>query len=157
MSTLYNTWMAPNDHSVALVDDFIANEMIIYNIALPCLLYAQEALPLTTKSVTTTIEHPWSRVFMRLFGSWDNKIVAQCQFYTNYLPLEHLINLRRSTFLLSLKSSPCSILRALYELSANDDLSHLADAYSVSAHDFLLNPHVVINNYFVTYVNSISA
>ena len=94
---------------------------------------------------------------MRLFGSWDNKIVAQCQFYTNYLPLEHLINLRRSTFLLSLKSSPCSILRALYELSANDDLSHLADAYSVSAQDFLLNPRLVINDYFVTYVNSISA
>ena len=96
---------------------------------------------------------------MRLFGSWDNKIVAQCQFYTNYLPLEHLINLRTSTFLLSLKSSPCSILRALYELSANDDISHLADAYvySVSAHDFLLNPRVVINNYFVTYVSSMSA
>ena len=155
-SKFYSSFNAIYGKLGKIGDPFVTLNLI-YNIALPCLLYAQEALPLTTKSVTKTIEHPWSRVFMRLFGSWDNKIVAQCQFYTNYLPLEHLINLRRSTFLLSLKSSPWSILRALYELSANDDLSHLADAYSVSVPDFLLNSRVVINDHFATYVNSISA
>ena len=60
------------------------------------------------------------------------------------------------TFLQSLKSSPCSILRALYVLSANDELSHLADVYSISVQEFHLNSQVVINDYFVNYVNSLT-
>ena len=84
------------------------------------------------------------------------KLLLNVNFHANYLPLEHLINLCWSTFLQSLKSSPCSILRALLELLANDALSHLADAYSVSAQGFILNSRVVIYDYFVNYVNSLT-
>jgi hypothetical protein len=138
------------------IGDPIVTLNLISNIALPCLLYAQEALPLLTKSGARIIEHPWSRVFMRLFGSFDSKIVTQCQFYTGYLPVEHLINLRRATFLISLKLSPCSLLRALYELSAQHELLGLANLYKVSANDFVFNSHDVIKDHFKNYVNSIT-
>ena len=146
-STFYSSFNAIYGKLGKIGDPFVTLNLT-YNIALPCLLYAQ-ALPLTSKSVTKTIEHPWSRVFMRLFDSWDNNIVTQCQYYANYLPLKNFINLRRSTFLQSLKSNPCSILCALFELSANDELSHLADAYSVSDRRFILNSRVVIDDYLI--------
>jgi hypothetical protein len=154
-SKFYSSFNAIYGKLGKIGDPFVTLNLIS-NIALPCLLYAQEALPLLTKSSAKIIEHPWSMVFARLFGSFDHKIVTQCQFYSNYLPVEHLINIRKSRFLQSLKLSPCSILRTLYEISAADELSHLADAYSISMHDFCFNSQDAINNHFVTYVNSIA-
>jgi len=90
---------------------------------------------------------------MHLFGSLDCKIVTQCQFYTGYLPVEHLINLRRATFLISLKLSPCSSMRALYELSAQHELLYLANLYKVSENDFILNSHDVIKDHFINNCN----
>ena len=115
-SKFYSSFNAIYGKLGKIGDPFVTLNLISI-IALPCLLYAQEALPFITKSVAKIIEHPWSRVIMSLFGSFDNKIVTQCQFYSQYLQAEHLINLRKSKFLQSLKTSPCSMLRALYDRS----------------------------------------
>jgi len=62
---------------------------LISSVALPCLLFAVEAQPLT-KAVIKVLEHPWSRVFMKLFWTFNNEIIAQCQFYTGFTTVEHL-------------------------------------------------------------------
>ena len=69
---------------------------------------------------------------------------------------EHEQHLHAVHVLQSLKSGLCSILRALHELWANDELSHLADAYSISAQEFILNSRVVIYDHFANYVNSLT-
>ena len=62
---------------------------LISTIALPCLLNAVEALPLT-KTVLRSIEHPWSRVFMKIFQTFDAAIITDCQLYTGYTTVENL-------------------------------------------------------------------
>ncbi len=62
---------------------------LVSSIALSCLLFAVEALPLT-KAVIRVLEHPWSRVFMKLFWTFDNEVVKLCQFYTGFTTVDHL-------------------------------------------------------------------
>src|SRR5271163_2760181 len=102
------------------------------------------------------IEHPCSTVFMKIFSTFDNKVLTQCQYYSGYLPVEHIIALRRLKFLNALKFSPCSIIRALYDLSGQCELERLAAFYSVSLQSLLLKSHDIITKYLENYVNSIS-
>jgi len=129
---------------------------LISSVALPCLLYAQEALHPLTKTSAKSIEHPWSRVFMKVFNTFNNKIVTQCQFYTGYLPVEHIIAIRKLKFVQSLKFSPCFLLRALHDLSGQEELSRLSCTYGASVETLLLNPNDIISDHFVTYANTLS-
>jgi Reverse transcriptase (RNA-dependent DNA polymerase) len=53
---------------------------LVQSIALPTLTYALEALALT-KTQIVSLEHPWSRMFMKLFKTFNQAIVQQCQYY----------------------------------------------------------------------------
>ena len=61
---------------------------LIAAMALPVILYASEALPLT-KAIVKTREHPWSRVFMKIFGTFSEHIVAN----VNYIQALNLWNI----------------------------------------------------------------
>jgi len=104
----------------------INNEIVTLNlvssVALPCLLYAVEALPLT-KAFLKVIEHPWSRVFMKLFSTFDAEIVSQCQYFTGFTSVEHLAWCRKSKFVNSLPFSPCMLIRTLHEILLTQDPS----------------------------------
>ena len=50
---------------------------LAHTIALPCLLYGQEALKLT-KTDLREIESPWNRVFMKVFKTFDLNIILEC-------------------------------------------------------------------------------
>ena len=90
---------------------------------------------------------------MKLFNTFDNKIVVQCQFYTGYLPVEHIIAIRKLNFVETLKFSPCSLLRALHDLSDQDELSRLAATYGVPLQSPLLKPNDIISDYFARCAN----
>ena len=93
---------------------------------------------------------------MKLFNTFNSKTVTQCQFYTGYLPVEHIIAIRKLKFVESLKFSPCSILRTLHDLSGREELSRIASTYGASVESMLLNPNDIISEHFVTYVNALS-
>ena len=77
---------------------------LISTIALPCLLYATEALPFNV-TLFKELEHPWSRVFMRVFGTFSNETVFNCKYFSGHLPVEHMIRLRKINFIRSLAVS----------------------------------------------------
>ena len=85
---------------------------LVSSVALPCLMFAVEAL-LLTKAVLRIIEHPWSKVFMKLFSTFDSKIVKECQYYTGYASVEDMARLRKVKFMRTLPMSPCLIVRTL--------------------------------------------
>jgi hypothetical protein len=95
----------------------VKNPIVILNlissIALPCLLYNTEALPL---NITTAkeLDHPWSRVFMRIFGTFNLNIIRQCQYFTGFLPLQHQLRLRKYNFITGLKNSKNVWLKTFY-------------------------------------------
>ena len=76
-------------------------------------MFAIEAIPLN-QTILRTLEHPWSRVFMKLFSTFDAKTVLYCQYYTNFMPIEHLARLGKVNFVKALQHHSCDLLHALY-------------------------------------------
>ena len=104
---------------------------LISSIALPSLLFAVESLSLT-KTVLNTLEHPWSRVFMKVFRTYDATTVKYCQHYTDFLPIEHMARLRKVKFITSLKNdSKSCLMQILHNFFAKDELRFIADVYNV--------------------------
>ena len=97
------------------INNAIVTLNLISSIALPCLLFAVEALPLT-KAIVRVLEHPWSRVFMKLFWTFDNEVIRQCQFYTGFSTVEHLARERKVKFGILLQNCPCLLIRTLNEI-----------------------------------------
>ena len=52
---------------------------IASSIAIPCLLYALEVIPFT-KSFLSSFEHPWTRIFMKVFNTFDSESISGCQY-----------------------------------------------------------------------------
>src|ERR1051325_5801521 len=61
---------------------------LISSVAVPVLTYGVEALSLN-KSKRLSLDHPWNRTFMKIYSTFDNRIVQQCQYYggVSSLPL----------------------------------------------------------------------
>jgi len=76
----------------------------VQSIALPTLTYALEILSVT-KTHMVSIEHPWSRMFMKLFKTFNLPIVQQCQYYSKLLPIQHIYTLHRMSFLTKIEGS----------------------------------------------------
>ena len=127
---------------------------LISTIALPCLAYAQEALPLT-KTYLKSLEHHWSRVFMKLFTTFNENVVRQCQYFTGYMPLEHTLFLKKFNFLNALKFSQNWMLVSLFELTAVQELTSIYDHYSLESHVELSynSMQKVIYNHFESKIN----
>lgn len=58
---------------------------------------AIEAIQLN-RTFPRTREHPWSRVFMKLFNTIDANTVLYGQYYANFMPIEYLARLRKLHF-----------------------------------------------------------
>ena len=74
-----------------------------------------EALPLTKTNVKV-LEHPWSRVFMKLFWTFDNEVVRQCQYYTGFSTVERLARERKDKFVNLLPFCPSLVIRTMIDI-----------------------------------------
>ena len=120
---------------------------LVSSIALPCLLFATEALPLT-KTTMKVVEHPWSRISMKTFSTLDLETIRQCQYFTDFLPVEHLISARKVDFIKSLESSPHPVLQSLFKNSFNTELKAIASEYNVDMITLIKNSKRVMREYF---------
>ena len=100
------------------------------SIALPCLPYAAEAMPINN-ALIRSLEHPWTRVFMKTFTTFDSNTIIQCQFHTGFMPVEHLLRLRKVNFIKSLATSKNCIVQAVYTHAAMQELLSIANHYQV--------------------------
>ena len=120
--------------------------------SLPSLLYAVESLPLKN-AFLRAIEHPWSRVFMKVFSTFDANTVVMCQFYTGFLPVEHLVRIKKFKFIDSLKSNSNWLMREVYRLCALDELRAITEAYNVNI-DHICNKHYIANWFRTSIINT---
>ena len=75
------------------------------------------------------IGHPWERTFMKLFSTFDNKVIKQCQFYTNVLPMYQYYAMRKIAFLSNLPMTQNQVLQTLHESFAKIELSKYASMF----------------------------
>jgi hypothetical protein len=123
---------------------------LVHSIALPTLTYALEAISLT-KTQILSLEHPWSRMVMKVFKTFDQKIVQQCQYFSDLLPIHHICTLRRMCFLLNIETSQNSLLRHIHEITNNNMniISQLANKYNYqNVARFVENYNDIVKNQF---------
>ena len=89
------------------------------------------------------LEHPWTRVFNKIFASFDANTILGCQFFSGYLPLEHVAKTRKVKFLNDMMSSKCSYIRSVVSLRGNEELIELAEFYAVEVACMIKNCHEI--------------
>ena len=66
-----------------------------------------------------------------------------CQFFSGYLPLEHVAKTRKVKFLSDMMSSKCYYLRSVVSLRGNEELNELAEFYAVDVACMIKNCHEI--------------
>ena len=104
---------------------------LVHSIALPTLTYGLEALSLT-KTQILSLEHPWSRMFMKLFKTFNLAVIQQCQFFCKLLPIRHLYTVHRMRFLNNLENSLNPPVYHIHQCRSaeHDIISNLAEQYN---------------------------
>jgi len=98
----------------------------------PALLYGIEACK-PSKSQHKSLLCAYNASFYKLFGTFDRGVIAQCQFYSGYLPLTLAIDLKTSKFLFSLKVVPTAPAGILLNFVGGEELDQLQLMYGVHA------------------------
>ena len=116
----------------------------------PVLLYCLEAMHLN-KTDINSLTYPFNSVYMKIFSTFNDAVITQCQFYCAQLPLSYQVDLRTLNFLDKLSNydcnSPASILFKLFGLTKRNIIQ--------AKHSILgTNNRSCIYNSFTTYAVS---
>jgi hypothetical protein len=122
---------------------------LVHTIAFPILTYGIEAIPLN-KTQLSSLDHPWSRIFMKMLSTFDQNIVQQCQFYSGLLPIRHYYVLRRMRFLCNIASTINSLLHLVFEINGRADIAKLSDIYNCAPDIFKNCFQQAIKNNFMS-------
>jgi hypothetical protein len=126
---------------------------LLQAIAFPILSYALESL-LLSKTKILRLEHPWSRAFMKVFSTFDNSVVKQCQFFTGTLPLCHQYVIRAMTFYSRLKLLDNYLCREIFSARGQQDIASLAANYDTNIDIFNAEFKGVILSSFMNEANT---
>jgi hypothetical protein len=109
---------------------------LVNSFATPVLLYALEIACLTTTEMNR-LNYPFRSIFVKLFSTFDNGIIEQCQYYTGCLPLKHTMDLKCLRFLKSLSRSPmnCKPAGMLFKWLGNYEYNLIAHYYNILPSD----------------------
>jgi hypothetical protein len=101
----------------------------------PILMYGMESIRLNNSEINR-LSYPYNSAYMKLFNSFNNKIITLCQFYCGHLPLSHILDLRTLKFYAKLNftniSSPASIL---YKWFGKSEFIDTACKYNITGSD----------------------
>ena len=100
---------------------------LIETTAGPILTYGLEALQLN-KTEMASIEHPWSRTFMKMFWTFDIKIVKQCQMYV-FFKIEYRNDMQQINFRSHFQHSENRILQSFALRTVSLEICEIARKY----------------------------
>jgi hypothetical protein len=100
----------------------------------PVLLYGVEAI-LLNKSETQSLTYPFNSGFMKLFSTFDAKVVAQCQYYCGWLPFSYVADTKCLKFYHRLSAMDFSPASIMYYWFGASERNVIADRYGISVTD----------------------
>ena len=98
---------------------------------LSVLLYNLESVHLTKTNIHD-LSFPMNRSYVKIFHIRDKTSISMCQFYTNQLPVEMLIDSKRLWYLMKLQKSDCSLLSHVFEISSRAYVEGLVNKYEIN-------------------------
>jgi len=87
-----------------------------------------------------SLSHAYNAVFFKIFKSFDNTVIKNCQYYTGYLPASYALDVGRAHFLLNMKTKPETIAGFLCGTVGKEEWSQLERVYSI---DCMSSPAMV--------------
>ena len=94
------------------------------------LLYNLEAVHLTKTNIHD-LSFPMNRSYVKIFHVRDKTSISMCQFYTNQLTVEMLVDSKRLWYLMKLQNSDCSLLSHVFEISSRSYIEALMRKYEI--------------------------
>ena len=120
---------------------------LVNTFCLPILMYGLEALSLT-KAMTLQMEKAYLSIFHKIFGSYDQKVINECLYFSGFLPFAKLAHLRRMKFLNKMKNNDNSALRLLYWTTGFKEVNMLANMHNnLISHDVNSWQTFMFNNF----------
>ena len=77
----------------------------------------------------------YDRAFMKIFATYNNDVIRNCQFYSGHLPLAYLIDLRKINFLTNLKTCLDGDFCDIFSIEINDESISIYNKYIESPID----------------------
>ena len=127
---------------------------LISSVAFPSLTYNLEPLALNKRELMS-LEHSWSRIFMKIFSTFDTNVVKQCQWYGGFMPLSYLLSKRKMGFLLKLATSENMLLNSLFDLNGLTEMQEVANKFNIELCLFKDNYVAEINKHFCDEISHI--
>ena len=95
---------------------------------LPVLLYGLEALSVISREFQR-LELAYNRAFMKIFSSYNLHVIKQCQYYSGYLPLRYIYEIRKLNFLFSVLNTD-NCLFGPFQTVAYFDICNILKLYN---------------------------
>ena len=92
-------------------------------------MYAMEAVPFNKSFMRALASLDSS--FQSNITTFDADTILGYQFFSGYLPLEHVAKTRKVKFLTDMMSSRCYYIRSVVSLTGNEELNALPEFYAV--------------------------
>ena len=121
--------------------------------AAPVLLYCLDTACLKTSELDK-LNYTFRSIYVKLFSTFDVKIIDQCMFYTWQLPLKLLVHLRCLNFFYRLSLSACSPASLMFKRLGVRERQSIASLYDISEND---NPHLFKTKIWSKFGSNISA
>ena len=125
---------------------------LIESYCVSVLLYSAESF-WWSKSMLNCYESCYSLAFMKIFKTFDKKIVEQCQYYMGQLPIELKIASKQISFFNSLRTSPNMICRYLSGIT--DKRFELCNKYNIANVDGYSNKMYLKKHLWSFFANSV--
>ena len=68
---------------------------------------------------------------MKIFSTFDAAVVLQCQYFTGFLPVEHIARIRKIKLLRNMSTSSNSVLHATFLKTVDHELTPIAKFYNI--------------------------
>ena len=82
------------------------------------------------------LDHPWCRTFMKIFSTFDNTVIKQCQYFTSVLPIGYYYIIRKVTFIKNLLFTNNVVILTLYNTVAKSEISTCAAKFKCEEQNF---------------------
>ena len=102
--------------------------------AVPNLLYGISATSLS-ENETKCFSHAYNSIFAKIFKTFDNNVITNCQYFSGYLPFEMLYDLQRYKFLHKLHKTACLTDKSVIDRNDYRDFLLLQFKYAFSLND----------------------
>ena len=116
-------------------------------ISLPILTYSIEALSLNATELLK-LDHPWCRTFMKIFSTFENTVIKQCQYFTSVLPIGYYYIIRKVTFIKNLLFTNNVVILTLYNTVAKSEISTCAAKFKCEEHNFHWKYISIVQDHF---------